>query len=93
MSVLNALSPPHNTDPVVQKWLKGDAISRHFVNIVDQCVSEKNSFEESALLKAALTETPEGSRLLIGYNIVNIIIIHLLYFRFFIKQHGYRPYN
>lgn len=69
MSLLNALSPPHNTDLVVQKWLKGDAIGRHFVNIVDQCVSEQYSVEESALLKAALTETAEGSTFLL--NVVN----------------------
>lgn len=65
MSVLNALSAPHNTDPVVQKWLKGDAVGRHFVNIVDHCVSDQYSSEESALLNAALTETAEGSTLLI----------------------------
>lgn len=58
--VSEGLAHPHNTDPIVKKWLQNTNINDFIVSIVDKQINSTCSPELSVLLKLALTEDNEG---------------------------------
>lgn len=58
--ISEALAFPHNTDPVIKKWLQTSNVNNYLVSIVDKQITNSCTSELTVLLKLALTENGDG---------------------------------